>query len=164
MDIRISTERDWPSIVEIYNQAIDDGNATADTERAALESRRDWFLSHQADSYPIYVCIESGVVTGWCSLSPYRPGRKALRYTAEISYYVSREFRRKRVASRLIRYAIDDCSRLGIKTLFGILLETNEVSVGLLEQLGFERWGFLPNVADFDGKECGHLYIGKRVD
>jgi phosphinothricin acetyltransferase len=33
----------------------------------------------------------------------------------------------------------------------------------MMESLGFDRWGHLPRVADFDGEECGHLYFGKRV-
>ena len=36
-------------------------------------------------------------------------------------------------------------------------------SIGLLKKFGFEQWGHMPNVADFDGAECGHVYLGKRI-
>jgi phosphinothricin acetyltransferase len=163
MSIRFSSQVDWPAIIEIYNQAVALGNATADTVPATVESRRAWLKSHGETNYPIYVCERDGAVAGWCSLSPYRTGREALRYTAEISYYVSEKHRRKGVASSLILHAIEDCPRLSIKTLFGILLETNESSIGLLKKLSFAEWGNLPGVADFDGVECGHLYLGRRV-
>jgi len=49
-----------------------------------------------------------------------------------------------------------------VKTLFGILLDINVPSVRLLEKFGFKLWGHMPNIADFDGKECGHYIYGKR--
>ncbi len=163
MSIRIAEGTDLAEIVDIYNQAIMEGNATADTKAATIDSRLAWFHSHDRESHPIYVYEQASSVVGWCSLSPYRPGRAALRFTAELSYYVSKDFRKQGIASALIRYAMNDCDRLRIKTLFGILLDTNEPSVRLLKLLGFENWGHLPRVADFDGRECGHLYMGKRI-
>lgn len=163
MSIRIADEGDWARLIEIYNEAVETGYATADTVRATVESKRDWLGSHSPDRYPIYVEETDASITGWCSLSPYRPGRHALRHTAEISYYVASEFWRKGVASRLIGHAIADAARLELRTLFGILLESNHGSVALLKKLGFEQWGFLPKVADFDGAEVGHVYWGKRL-
>jgi phosphinothricin acetyltransferase len=55
------------------------------------------------------------------------------------------------------------CSKLGIKTLFAIILDDNEASVKLIEKCGYKKWGHLPGVAVFDGVEAGHLYYGKRV-
>jgi L-amino acid N-acyltransferase YncA len=45
------------------------------------------------------------------------------------------------------------CLALQIKHLFAIVLEDNQASIRLLEKMGFEKWGYLPRVADFDGKE-----------
>lgn len=163
MTIRTAVESDLPQIVAIYNQAVATGTSTADTEPTTVDDRRDWLFNHAADRYPIYVDEATDEIRGWCSLSPYRPGRKALRYTAEISYYVHEDYHRKGVATGLIQYAMEDCSRLQLKTLFGILLETNTASVRLLEKLGFEQWGHMPKVADFEGTECGHVYLGKRI-
>ncbi len=58
---------------------------------------------------------------------------------------------------------MDRCPVLQIKTLFAILLEDNCASISLLEKFGFEAWGFMPKVADFDGREVGHLYYGLRL-
>src|SRR5215211_7403683 len=52
---------------------------------------------------------------------------------------------------------------LRIRHLFAIVLEGNRASLKLLENLGFEQWGFLPRVADFDGDEVGHLYYGRHL-
>jgi phosphinothricin acetyltransferase len=55
------------------------------------------------------------------------------------------------------------CYKLGIKTLFAIVIDANEASIKLMEKCGYEKWGHLPGVAIFDGVEAGHLYYGKRV-
>lgn len=164
MRVRLSTEDDWEQILAIYNEAVEAGFLTADLSPVDIDSRRSWFKLHDGDHYPIYVEELGNEIRGWCSLSPYREGRMALRQTAEISYYISPTHQRQGVATRLIQHALADTTRLGIRTVFGIILETNEGSLRLLENLGFEKWGHLPGVANFDGEECGHVYMGRRVN
>lgn len=163
IETRIAAEDDVPAITEIYNQAVALRSATADLAPVSVESRKAWLAEHDPGRHPVFIAEEQGRLTGWCSLSPYRPGRMALRHTAEISYYVHEDFQGLGIGSRLISHVIDQCPALGIKVLFAILLDINSTSVEILEKFGFERWGHLPNVADFDGKECGHLYYGRRV-
>lgn len=161
--IRLAAVEDLSAITEIYNQAIALKSATADTSPVSENSRQTWLAEHSADKYPVFVADDQGTVMGYSSLSPYRPGRMALRYTAEISYYIHEDFRRLGVGSRLIERAIELCPRLRIKTLFAILLDINSDSIDILEKFGFRKWGHMPNVADFGGAECGHLYYGRRV-
>jgi len=161
--IRHANLADLPALVLIYNEAIAARFATGDLKPVTVDSRRDWFLEHEPTQHPLYVWEEAGEILGWCSLSAYRRGRAALRFTAEISYYVRADSQRRGIASRLVEHSIAACPSLQIKTLFAIVLEPNMRSCALLEKLGFGRWGFLPNVADFDGQECGHVYYGRRV-
>jgi len=163
LTIRIAERRDFRAIVEIYNQAVAAHGATADLEPVTLESRGAWFAEHDPARYPIFVAETGGAVAGWCSLSPYRPGRSALRRTAEISYYVHERYRRMGIASCLVAHAIAQGPRIGLKTLFAILLEVNGPSRVLLEKAGFREWGRLPRVAEIDGEECDHLYYGLRL-
>lgn len=161
--IRHATPEGLPEIVAIYNQAVAAKFATADLKPVSVNDRKNWFAQHTTTQHPIYVFEEGGEIKGWCSLSPYRTGRLALRFTAEISYYVREDSFRKKIASRLIQHAIDHSASLRIKTLVAIVLETNAKSRGLLEKFQFAQWGFLPRVADFDGQECGHVYYGRRL-
>jgi len=164
MNIRIAEERDLEAIVEIYNQAIAAGNRTADTVPVSLENRKEWFSEHDLYRYPILVAEENDTVFGYCTLSAHRPGRAALRHTAEVSYYVHFDYHRRGIASRLLQYVIELCPSLQIKTLFAILLESNGASISFLERHGFEKWGHLPRVADFDGEEVGQFYYGLRIE
>ena len=163
MMIRNFTENDLESIVKIYNHAVDEKFATADTEYVSVESRKDWFAQHSADTYPIYVAEENGEVIGWCSLSPHRPGRKALRRIAEISYYIHKDHRRKGICHSLISFTIVKARELGFKNLFTILLDLNKPSIHILEKFGFVQWGHLPEIAEINGTICGQFIYGKRL-
>ena len=163
MDIRAATSNDCKEIIKIYNHAIDEKFATADTEHITEESRKEWFAQHSYDTYPIYVAEEDDKIIGWCSLSPHRPGRKALSKVAEISYYVHKDHRRKGVANSLITYTIEKAIELGFKNLFTILLDLNKSSIYILEKFGFEKWGHLPEVASIDGVVCGQFIYGKKL-
>jgi phosphinothricin acetyltransferase len=161
--IRIANFSDLPLLVSIYNEAVACGYATADITPVSVDSRREWFAGHEPAKHPIYVWEHGRQIKGWCSLSPYRRGRMALRFTAEISYYVQFDSHRQGIASQLVAHSIAGCATLQIKNLFAIVLERNLGSCALLEKFQFERWGFLPRVADFDGDECGHIYYGRRI-
>ena len=163
MTIRSATSKDYSEIVKIYNHAVDEKFATADTQHVTLESRKDWFAQHSAQTYPIYVAEQDGEIIGWCSLSPHRPGRKALRTVAEISYYIHKDHRRKGVASSLINYTIESANSLGFKNLISILLDLNKPSIYILEKFGFEKWGHLPEVAYIEGVICGQFIYGKKL-
>ena len=161
--IRFATLADLSRIVEIYNQAIAAGNATGDTVPFTVESRRAWFESHSQEAYPLYVHLdEAGKVTGFLYLSPYRD-RPAMRRTAEISYYVDYAHHHQGIGAALMDHALADCPRLGIQVLVAILLDCNQPSLKLLEKSGFEKWGYLPEVADLSGRLCGHLYYGRKM-
>lgn len=164
VNIRTAKREDLKAIVEIYNQAVAAGQKTAHRRRVAVEDRVDWFESHTPDTYPIFVAAVDGRVVGYLTISAYRPGRMALRYTAEVSYFVHFKHHRKGIASNLLQHAIDSCPKLKIKTLFAILIDSNETSIRLLEKFGFEKWGYMPRVAEFDGAEFGHVYYGLRVE
>lgn len=120
-------------------------------------------MQHTAERYPIFIAVENKRTVGWCSLSPYRPGRAALQHTSEISYYIHPQHQQKGIASALIAHAIRACPKLGISTIFAILLDINIPSINLLEKLTFKKWGHLPGVAQIKNRECGQYIYGLKV-
>jgi len=161
--IRAARPADLAAILEVYNQAIAE-RATGDTGPVAVADRAGWIEGYSREGRPIQVAESAGEIVGWASLSAYRPGREALRHTAEISYYVDAGHRRAGVAARLIEHCIAWGPSIELHTLFAIVLDDNNPSIRLLEKLGFERWGHMPCVARFGEEEVGHLYYGRRVD
>ncbi len=160
--IRTAVAEDLPAIVGIYNDAIA-ARATADTLPVTVDERRGWVERHEPGRRPILVAESDGEVVGWASLSDYRGGRLAVRHTAEIAYFVRPDRRREGVGAALVRRCVELSPELEIRTLFAIILDDNEPSIRLLRKFDFELWGHLPGVADFDGREVGHVYYGRRV-
>jgi phosphinothricin acetyltransferase len=163
LNIRFSENKDLKDIINIYNQAVKAGNATADTLELKDNDRINWFLEHTNDKYPIYILELNNSVIGWGSISPYRKGREGLKETAEISYYLNYNYHGKGYGKKLIEFMMADCKRLGIKNLVALLLEINKKSSQILEGFGFSRWGFLPDIVNLNGVRCGHLIYGKKV-
>ena len=162
--IRLAKQEDIESVVEIYNQAIDAKFQTAFTEKLDKVEKLEWFSQFRDSQYPMFVYTESEKVVGWFSVTPYRQGRGALRYTVEISYYIHAHHQRKGIGQKLLQHALDACRQLNYKTAIAIILDKNIPSIRLMEKFGFEKWGHLPFVADFDGVECGHVYYGLRLN
>tara|TARA_Y100000294_G_C8505967_1_gene316732 strand:- start:183 stop:671 length:489 start_codon:yes stop_codon:yes gene_type:complete len=160
----MNTFEDLGEIVEIYNQAIAAGQKTANITPVTTEDHEKWFKDHTPGKYPILVAVDCNIIVGYLTSSPYRPGRMALRHTPEVSYFVHFEYHRQGVASNLLRHAIGMCPSLQIKNLFAILIDSNQDSIRLLEEYNFEKWGHMPQVAEFDEIEVDHLYYGLRVE
>lgn len=165
MSIRLAELNDLNSIVKIYNQAIIKGHSTADTEVFTLEQKLPWFENHYINraKYPIFVIEREDKVVAWGSISEYRPGRKALESTVEISYYVHNEYQGQGIGKQLLEYLIMFCKSAGFKNLIGILLSTNTPSIKLLNSFDFQQWGYMPDIAVVEGQLVSHVYMGLKI-
>ncbi len=160
--IRDAAEADLPVIVDIYNAAIATRLSTAQLEPVTVENQRQWLRDHSPDRHPCWVAEMDGQIAGWLSLQSFLP-RCAYRGTAELSIYVDQKFRRRGVARTLLEEAIARAASLEVTALVGLIFAHNEPSVTLFHQLGFERWGLLPAIAQLDGV-CRDLTImGRHV-
>lgn len=169
MRIRDAVETDLSEIVAIYNAAIPCRMATADLEPVSVASREAWFKAHSPSDRPIWVMEQGRAlakpaagIAGWLSFQSFY-GRPAYLATAEISIYVAPAYRRCGVGRQLLSQAIDHSPALGLKTLLGFIFAHNQPSLQLFYSFGFERWGYLPLVAELDGIERDLLIIGKRI-
>jgi phosphinothricin acetyltransferase len=161
--IRSAEIADLPELVQIYNQAILAGEKTADLDLFNLETRQKWWMEHPQQKYPILVAELDNKVVGYASLSAYRPGRRAFQQTVEISYYVHAEYQQRGLGSSLLTNILLKAAELNYKTVLAMLIESNLASIKLLERAGFQRWGTLPEIADFHGRKLAHLYYGKKL-
>lgn len=160
--IRVANRNDWPAIIDIYNQGIDDG-CNAFTAHISVESQNGWLENHDGVGFAIFVAEVNGHVVGWISLSPYRKERRAFRKTGETSYYIDRQFRGRGIGGRLMEYALMKAHDFGFDALLAFLLDSNTVSVRLLEKYGFKQWGHLPEIANFGGRICGQFIYGTQL-
>jgi phosphinothricin acetyltransferase len=157
--IRDAVEADLPAIIEIYNATVPTRMVTAELEPATVEARLPWFREHSPEQYPFWVAESDGRVIAWLDFKKFLP-RCAYRGTAEISVYVDEKFRRRGVGQRLLEEAIARAPSLGITALVGLIFGHNEPSLKLFQRFGFQRWGFLPAVAQLDGVKRDLVVVG----
>ena len=159
--IREAVEADLPAIIDIYNATVPTRMVTAELEPTTAEARLLWFRAHSPQEYPFWVAESDGRVIGWLDFKKFLP-RSAYRGTAEISVYVDEQFRRRGVGQRLLEKAMARAASLGITALVGLIFGHNEPSLKLFARFGFERWGFLPGIAQLDGVKRDLVVMGQH--
>ena len=153
---------DLASIINIYNEVIDSGGFTADLEQYTVVQKVSWFESNNKYPYGIFVVTIENNIIGYFYFSPWREGRKALLSVAEISFYLSEEYRNKGYGNFIIQSALKEAKENGIKSLLAILLDINTTSKKLLEKFNFTVAGKLPQIADLNGKKCGQIIMLRK--
>jgi L-amino acid N-acyltransferase YncA len=157
-----ASEKDLPTIVDIYNTTIAGRMVTADLEPVTITDRIKWFHEHSEQHRPLWVMKAEEEIIAWLSFSSFH-SRSAYNATAEISIYILPKYRSQGIGSIFIQKALDACPSLNILNIVGLVFGHNEPSLALLRKFGFEQWGFLPRVAILDGVERDLVYMGRRV-
>jgi len=153
--IRDANEEDLPAIIDIYNQSIPSGRATADTRPVSVADRVEWFRNFDSKRRPIWVAEDAGRVVGCVYLSWFYGARPAYDKTAEISTYIAIDYQRKGLGTLLKTKMIEACPRLGVENVISMYFDHNEATEKVNKRLGFEVVGHLPEIADVFGKKRG---------
>lgn len=149
--IRLASERDLPSIFDIYDEQVRHGTSTFETVPRSPAERLDWFARHPPSRYPVLVATVSGSVVGWAGLSPWSP-RPAYARTAENSVYVHKDKRARGVGRALMLDLIQRARDIGIKVIVARPVEGNDASIRLHESLGFSTIGVMRRVGEKFGR------------
>lgn len=163
MDFRKANIEDLPAIVHIYNEIIPSRLATADLEPVTVKEREPWFHSF-TNTHPLWVILDAKKqIIGWVALEPFY-GRAAYEHTAEISIYIDEKGRQQGVGTQALKFVESQVHRLGISAIVAYIFGHNQPSLGLFKKFNFEKWGFLPRVAELDGIQRDLVIMGKRYD
>lgn len=162
--IRKAKTSDLARLTDIYNQAIESGYCTCDTEKCTTATRKTWLKDHSNSAYPIFVFIKDAFIVGYAYFSPYRSGRKAVLNVAEISYYIDFSFHGLGIGTQIINFMLKQAKNLGYSSLLAILLSCNHSSIRLLEKYHFSQCGKLPGIAQIKGIFYDHLYYIKNLN
>ncbi|MDK4680349.1 GNAT family N-acetyltransferase [Kingella negevensis] len=163
MILSLATREELPEIVSIYNSTVASRQVTADLQPVTVAQREAWFQAHQRKNRPLYVLKDvSGCVIAWSSFSDYYP-RAAYDRTAEISIYVHEQQRGKGLGRLVLTQMLERAPQLGIHKITAVIFAHNQPSLSLFEQFGFEQWGFLPQVCEWDNVLADIIILGKTV-
>jgi L-amino acid N-acyltransferase YncA len=149
MSIRPARHADAEEIAEIYNQGILGRQATFETR---LRTADDILATLKAGEgrFPYLVAEVEGVVTGWASVSTYRP-RECYAGIGEFSIYVHEGWRKAGVGRVLLPALIDAAETAGFWKLLSRVFPENTSSLRLAAACGFREVGTYEKHAQLDG-------------
>lgn len=135
---REARQEDLPQLLEIYNHVIANTTAVYSYDPHTLEMRQAWFEERKKNNFPVFITESNGVISGFASYGSFRVW-PAYRYTIENSVYVHHEHRGKGIAKILLQLLIDDAKAKKYHAMIAAIDSTNEVSIKLHQQFGFEE-------------------------
>lgn len=135
---------------------------TADTIPVSVDDKKRWFYEHNPEKRPLWIVEYEGEICGWVSLQSY-VGRPGFNPTAEISIYLHEDYRNKGLGKIILRKVLEECPKLGVDRLLAFIFAHNDSSIRLFSSFGFEKWGFLPEVANLDGIRRDVVILGKKI-
>ena len=106
---RAATPDDAAAIARIYNEGIEDRQATFETEPRAAADVIGWLQ----DGVPLVVEEVDGDVVAWASAPVYN-SRAAYAGVREFSIYVARDRRGGGVGAPTLQALLDECERGGV--------------------------------------------------
>lgn len=159
MNVRIVPleARHWPDVRRIFQQGIDTGLATFETEVPELEAWERRFLAEPR----LLAVADDGRALGWAALSAVST-RAAYRGVAEVSVYVAAEARRAGVGRALLDALIEAAEACGVWTLQATIFPENDVSMRLHERAGFRPVGRRCRIAQLHGRWRDTLLFERR--
>ncbi len=150
LDIRPAALGDAEAICRIYNQGIEDRQATLETTLRTPEDRRAW-LAGRSPRHPVLVAARSDGVVGWASLNPFNP-RACYDHVSDFSLYVEREQRGTGIGRRLLDTLVEAARGLGFHKLVLAAFPYNAAGCALYARCGFRAVGIYREQGMLDGK------------
>jgi L-amino acid N-acyltransferase YncA len=148
----------WDDVGSIYQEGIDTGLATFETEAPSWE---EWDASHLQKCR--LVAVEDNAVLGWAALSPVSD-RCALEGVAEVSVYIAASARGRGVGKATLRELISESEKAGIWTLQAGLFAENEASLAIHESCGFREVGVRRRLGRLNGVWRDVLLLERRSE
>jgi L-amino acid N-acyltransferase YncA len=157
MQIRDLTPPDWREVAAIFQDGIDSGLATFETEPPTWEA---WDGAHT----DVRVVAElDGRLAGWAALSPYSD-RCCYRGVAEDSVYVASWAQGKGVGRALLEELIVRAEAAGIWTLQAGIFPENKPSLRLHLGCGFRLVGVRERLGEAGGEWRDVLLLERRSE
>ena len=173
--VQRASDEDLSEILVIYNQSIAGKQATANLTPVTSEERTAWFAEHlNSATRPIYVvrAVDKGIdsdkqkelspIVAWGSFSDLY-ARPAYHISSEISIYLHKDYHGQGLGSLLAHWMLEQAPSLGIYNIVALIFAHNQPSLKLFRKLGFEQWGYMPQVCDMNGFIADVVMLGKSL-
>lgn len=149
--IRQAIEKDLPQILEIYNDIILNTTAVYHYQPHRLAMRQEWFETRRKEGFPIFVAEENNTILGLSSIGHFR-AFAAYKYCVENTIHVATHARGKGIGKLLMPPIINAATQMNMHTIVAGIDATNEVSIRLHKNFGFEEAAHFKQVGFKFGK------------
>jgi L-amino acid N-acyltransferase YncA len=136
--IRPARPDDAEAIAAIYNQGIEEGQATFQTR---LHDPGELELKTEQRGGQLIVAEHDGRVVGWAGWTGYDDPADYYSGIAECAVYVDREARSQGVGAELLQGLAGEAPKFGVHKLTAKIFTTNESSIALFRRCGFRDVG-----------------------
>ena len=146
MQARLATPADAAAMARIYNQGIEERNATFETRLRTAEDVTGWFDGR----HPIIVVEEEGEVIAFAATFAYSP-RACYAGIAEVSLYVEHGARRRGAGRLAVTELLRAAEAAGFWKLVSRIFTDNLASRRVAQMLGFREVGIYEKHGCLDG-------------
>src|SRR3954453_18540100 len=156
--VRPAGRGDASAIAEIFNQGIEERQATFEARPQAAEDLGDAL----GGSAPFLVAEAGAGILGWARVSSYST-KGYYSGVEEASVYVERQARGRGVGAQLLAELAAEAERRGYWKLVGLIFPENEASVALLGNQGYAEVGVFRRHGRMDGRWRDVLIVELRL-
>lgn len=136
-NVRVARPEDGARVAEIYAPYVVETPITFETEAPSADAMSER-IARTLARFPWLVWEEGGRISGYAYASEHR-ARAAYRWCVEVAVYVDAAAQRRGVGRELYRSLFPVLARQGLRNAYAGITLPNAASVGLHEEVGFER-------------------------
>lgn len=156
-EIREMLPSDEIRVLEIFQQGIDGGIATFETQLPTPEA---WNMEFFNDCRWVLE-NENGEVIGWCALKPISK-RDCFKGVAEVSIYLDNHYAGKGLGNILMSKLIVDSENHGFWTLQSNIFPENIASIKFHQKNGFRTVGKREKIGKLNGEWKDLVMLERR--
>ena len=154
--IRNLANSDATSVLDIYQQGLDSGEASFET------SAPDWSTwTNKYHSFCRLVHEQEGEIQGWAALAPVS-ARQCYRGVAEVSVYVATDHLGKGVGSGLMGALVASSENHQMWSLYSSIFAENQATLRLHLRHGFREIGIRERIARHNGRWRNTMLLERR--
>lgn len=146
IEILPATIDDIKTIHQIYADSVLNETASWEYDPPSLDEFTKRYDNIIGENFPYLVAKLNGEIAGFAYANHYR-ARIGYRFCVENSIYVSPQFKRCGIATKLMQQLILECKNKGFKYIIAVIGDSENIgSIELHQKLGFKQVGHLPSI------------------
>jgi len=147
-------------VMRIFNYYAENSFAAYPEEKLPAEFFNRFL--EMSEGYPAYALKFREKTIGFCFLRAYHPFH-VFRETAEISYFIDKEYTGKGLGKMILKKLEDEAKELGIITILASISSKNAESIAFHLKNGFSECGRFPGIGKKFQKTFDVIWMVKKL-